>query len=192
MAQECAIWATHGLLCTSPLPTRQFCLEIVKTNPVLIDLLFKCAVVPRPAWYPETQVDSAACEVLALLFQPSLEVVLGVPVPPEAPWKANIDSEWNAIVETLKILTSRPGWLKKVLAVWKKIDDEQWQNVKLYAAYYTLKVRLMDLCWFRMITNVKKDYYAQEPPDEQSFHQIFEYRGESVENIDALRSYSSL
>jgi len=81
-------------------------------------------------------VDSVACEALALLFQSSLDVVLGVPVPPAAPWKANVDEEWAASVETLKIITSRPGWLKKVLAVWKKIDDEDWHSVKRYAVCY--------------------------------------------------------
>jgi hypothetical protein len=101
---------------------------------MIIDLLFTCAVFERPAWYPETQVDSVACEVLALLFQPSLDVVLGVPLSLELPGKADMDADWIAIVETLKILTSRPGWVKKVLSVWKKIDDELWQDIKLCGA----------------------------------------------------------
>jgi hypothetical protein len=73
-----------------------------------------------------------------LLFQSSLDVVLGVPVPPEVPLKASVDEEWTASVETLKIITSRPGWLKKLLAVWKKIDEEDWRSVKTCAAYCRL------------------------------------------------------
>lgn len=134
MAQESAMWAIHGLLCRSPLPTKEFCLEVLRHNPEVIDLLFQCAVISRPAWYPETQVDSIACEVLALLFQFPLDVVPGLFSPfdsEESTLKNDHDAEWNAMVESLKIFTSRATWVHNILSVWAKIEDEKWQDVQL-------------------------------------------------------------
>jgi len=130
MAQESAIWTVHGLLCRAPPPSQQFCLNILQHNPEIIDLLFECALDPRPAWYPEKQVDSIACEALVLFFRVSLDSVPGVSVSVEDALQEEVDAEWTALVESLKILTSRKDWVEKIIAVWKKIDDEKWQDLK--------------------------------------------------------------
>lgn len=56
MSQESALWAIHGFLCHSPPLSRQRCLEILQHDPVILDLLFECSNISRPAWYPESQV----------------------------------------------------------------------------------------------------------------------------------------
>ena len=50
------MWATHGLFCRDPPPKKSFCLAIVQENPEVFDLLLQCAALPRPPWYPETEV----------------------------------------------------------------------------------------------------------------------------------------
>lgn len=122
MSQESAAWCIQGLFLRSPPPNQTFCLEMLKHNPEVIDLLFECATLERHPWYPETQVDAIACEVITLLFCMSLEAVPGTSVRP--------DADRAPLIESLKILTSRPNWSKKLLAVWKKIDDEKWQHIK--------------------------------------------------------------
>lgn len=55
MSQENASWVIQGLLVTIPPPSQQFCYEILKHDPELIDLLFKCAVVPRESMVSRTR-----------------------------------------------------------------------------------------------------------------------------------------
>jgi len=136
MAQESAAWVVHGLLCRSPPPSQQFCYDILKNNPEIIDLLFKCAAFVRPAWYPESQVDSIASESIAMLFRVSPHIIPGVIVKVEDSIQTMADSDWNALVDSLKILTSRPNWVDMPLNVWKMIDKERWQDLRLYVSNF--------------------------------------------------------
>jgi hypothetical protein len=54
------VWALQACLYTSPPRPARFNLEVVQERPEIIDLLVQCSQVKRPAWYPETQVDSRA------------------------------------------------------------------------------------------------------------------------------------
>jgi hypothetical protein len=134
MAQESAAWVIHGLLCRSPPPSQQFCYEILKNNPEMIDLLFRCAAFVRPPWYPESQVDSIASESIAMLFRVSPHTIPGVVVKMEDNIQTMADSDWNALVESLKILTSRSNWVDMLLKVWKMIDNEKWQDLQRYVS----------------------------------------------------------
>ncbi|KAH7905185.1 hypothetical protein BJ138DRAFT_1165257 [Hygrophoropsis aurantiaca] len=156
MAQESALWTVHGILCASPPPSCKFRLDILKKRPEIIDMLFDCAIITRPAWYPETQVDSIACEVLALLFQWPLHVVPGVE-------STNVDGDFNAQEwrQLLGRLISHEGWDEKIINVWKKVVEEDWEEVRR---------------WF---LRVGRDYHAFEIPDEKAFRCVFEYRGTS-------------
>ncbi|KAF8838946.1 hypothetical protein BDN67DRAFT_906453 [Paxillus ammoniavirescens] len=169
MAQESSLWAIHGLLCTNPLPPRKFCLEILKRKPEVLDLLFDCAILPRPPWYPETQADSIACEALGLLLQWPSHIVPGVSTPMDSAFKAQ---DWKAMSQCLTILTSREGWAEKIIEIWMKIEEEDSRVIK------------------RLLDRVETDYLAIEPPDLQTYHQIFEYRGTS--RIAVLRLIATL
>ncbi|KAG1769351.1 hypothetical protein EDD22DRAFT_869015 [Suillus occidentalis] len=169
MAQASALWTAHGLLCTSPPPSRKHCLDILKKRPEILDLLFDCAIIARPAWYPETRVDSIACEVIALLFQWPSHVVPGVSTPQDNIFRAQ---EWKAMTQIAAILTSRDEWCEKIIEVWMKIEEEDWREVR---------------GWF---DRVEVDYHASEPPDDDAFTEVFEYRGTS--RVAMLRLVSTL
>lgn len=131
MAQEGSLLGAHGLLCRSPQPSRQFVYELLQHDPTVIDLVLKCAVIPRPAWYPETQVDSTACELLVMLFDFPLNVVPGIPIPYDrSDWTEEINTELAVMVKSLKMLTSRSGWVEELLSIWGKIDSEKWPKVQ--------------------------------------------------------------
>src|SRR5882762_8418950 len=131
MSQETALLTAQGLLCRSPSPSRQFCYEILKHNPEVLDLLFRCAALPRPAWYPESQAASLASEVLVLLFHYPFEVVPGLSSPFEdVTLRDKADTEWKSMVDSLKIFTSRPNWVEDIIIVWDRINDENWQDIK--------------------------------------------------------------
>lgn len=161
LTQENAMWAMHGLMCRDPPPTHQTRLDILRHNPEVIDLMFKCASLRREPWYPENQCDSIACEVISMLFMDLLENVPGVhTVLPDAA-QASDDAEAEAYNESLQILFSRDNWVEKIIGVQKRLDDEKWQD---------------SLQFFKRVT---RDYLAVQPPGEDSFIQIFEYRGTS-------------
>jgi hypothetical protein len=126
MSQETALWTAHGLLCMSPMPSRKYCLDILKKKPEILDLLFDCAIITRPPWYPETQVDYIACEVLALLFQWPPHIIPGVSTPQDSVFRAQ---EWKAMSQTVNILTSREDWCEKIIEVWMKVEEEDWREV---------------------------------------------------------------
>ncbi len=101
---------------------------ILRHKPEVIDLLFKCASLRREPWYPENQCDSVACEVIALLFMDLLERVPGVhTVLPDAAQAAD-DAEAEAFNESLQILFSRNNWVENIFGVYKRLDDEKWQE----------------------------------------------------------------
>jgi hypothetical protein len=90
--------------CVAP----QFCAAILNYNAELVDLLFRCPVLPRPPWYPQSQVDSIACQALAIFFHVSPSSVLGVAVSFDDPQQKIVDDEWTGLVDSLKVFTSRP------------------------------------------------------------------------------------
>jgi hypothetical protein len=123
--------AISGMLTRVPLPSRRFVLEVLQRKPEIVDLLFRCAVEPRNPWYPETEVDAIASEVLVSLFRLPSGMIPGVSLSlDEGDIKNDDDAEMNGFIELLRLLTSRPHWVSKILAVWKKIEDEKWQKVK--------------------------------------------------------------
>ncbi|EIW84760.1 hypothetical protein CONPUDRAFT_162111 [Coniophora puteana RWD-64-598 SS2] len=164
VTQESALWTAHGLLCTSSPQSRSFCLDILKKKPHVLDLLFDCAILSREAWYPETQTDSVACEVLTLIFQWPMHIIPGFANPSDKAFKTQ---EWKAMSQAMTIFTSRQGWVDRLIEVWMHIQEED-----------VLKVQ-------RFFSTVERDYGASVPPDEQAFARLFEYRGISL--ISTLR-----
>ena len=76
-------------------------------------------------------MDSTACELLVMFFDFPLNMVPGISIPYDRPdWTEEIDAELTAMVNSLKILTFRSGWVEDIIAIWKKIDDEKWPEVE--------------------------------------------------------------
>ncbi|KIM42138.1 hypothetical protein M413DRAFT_444606 [Hebeloma cylindrosporum] len=159
MSQESASWSIQGLLLITPPPSQQFCHEVLKHDPELIDLLFKCAAVPREAWYPELQVDSIICEAIVMLFRVPSFSLPGVSINLDYDFQKTTEEEWAAVLDSLKLFTSRPNWSQMILGVWEMMENETPQSVK------------------KLLDQVKSRYYAQEPPDTESFLATFGYRG---------------
>ena len=125
MSQENASWVIQGLLVTIPPPSQQFCYEVLKHDPELIDLLFKCAVVPREAWYPELEVDAIICQSIIMLFRIPICGVPGIPVSLDVDFPKTTEEEWKAVLDSLNLLTSRPNWVEMILAVWWKMSYQR-------------------------------------------------------------------
>lgn len=133
MAQENAAWAIHGLLCRAPPPSMQYRYEILTHNPELLPLLFRCALVARHPWYPESQVDGIICEVITLFFHVSPHSVPGVTDAVDGVVKEMADEDRKVMIDIFKLLTARPQWPEMLIAIWNKIDDERWQDLKTWA-----------------------------------------------------------
>lgn len=140
MAQESAAWTIQGLMCRSPPPSPKFCAEILSHNPELIDLLFECAVIARPPWYPESHVQSISCEALAMLFRIPPDRTPGISVDLEGRFQRDADEDQRGVIDSFKTLTGRPKWTEKIIAVWNKVDNEKAHELKKYVILSYLAV----------------------------------------------------
>ncbi|EIW84757.1 hypothetical protein CONPUDRAFT_162108 [Coniophora puteana RWD-64-598 SS2] len=127
MCQESVAWIMHGILRTSPPQPPEFCFEILRKRPRILDNLFDCAILERPAMYPETLIAQIACETLALLFRWPDHVVPDVNGPSD---KGFIVHSWKAMSQALTILTSRPDWVDMIIEVWMHDQEEDMQRVR--------------------------------------------------------------
>ena len=79
-----------------------------------------------------SDIYPTASETLALLFQFPREYIAGVKTPVPKEIKYDLEFEYGETVEALKILTSRPLWKERILAVFKRLDDETFPDVQRY------------------------------------------------------------
>lgn len=89
-----------------------------------------------------------------MLFLFPQDVVPGVLVPLDEDLKADAVAERDAMIKALRILTSRPDWVTKVLAVWKKIDDEKWQDIKMCVSA-VFRIMPSHLLWIDEVCSVE-------------------------------------
>ncbi|THH30608.1 hypothetical protein EUX98_g3578 [Antrodiella citrinella] len=172
IAQENAMWAVFGFVSRSPIPSRQFFLQLLQHKPALIDKLLDCANLPVPEWYPESQVDGIACESLAVLFQFPLRSVPGYSLPVEGASRAERDKDHQATLDALKIFLSRPEWRSKLLGIWTKIEKTSYQDIFHY---------------FRVAS---EEYYAAIRPTMDTYEGVANNRGQC--RIAFLRLAASL
>ena len=130
MKAEHYIFASHGLLCRIPLPSRKFVLDVVTHRPNIFDLFFNCGLMPRQPWYPESDVDSAAMEILALLLQFPLTTIPHIEIPLEGRYKDEYQEDLNTSIEIIKTFVSRPGWSQKLIDAWTKYEEETVSSVE--------------------------------------------------------------
>ncbi|EIW84752.1 hypothetical protein CONPUDRAFT_162101 [Coniophora puteana RWD-64-598 SS2] len=154
ICQESAVWIMHGILCTSSPQPPTFCLEILKKRPQILDDLFDCAILSRPACYPETKIVPVTCETIILLFRWPDYVVPGAPSD-----KAFKAQSWKAMSQAMAILTSRLDWVEKLVEIWMRAQEEDLQKVRTQ--------------WRR----VGCDYGAAVQPSDDDFKRVFESRG---------------
>ncbi|KDR68426.1 hypothetical protein GALMADRAFT_231393 [Galerina marginata CBS 339.88] len=175
MSQENAAWAIQGLLLRCPPADQQLCYNILNHNPEVLDLLFKCASIPRPPWYPELAIDSIVSEGIIMFFRVPRNKIPGIEVNLDHESQKEADTQWKAVLASCKLLTSRPNWVGLLLGVWDMIADEKWQDLK------------------RMLGEVVSKYHAQRGYTIETFLAIFEYRGSCricIERLIATLSHS--
>ena len=75
-------------------------------------------------------------ETLVMLVHWPLQSVPGVDIPLEAENEVGgeeimekIESDRQASLSALRLFVARPGWMNKLLALWKKLDDETFQQI---------------------------------------------------------------
>ena len=57
--------------------------------------------------------------------------VPGVPASVEGDLRREIDEEWTATLEILRMVTAIPGWVNKVYATWDRVESESWMTVQV-------------------------------------------------------------
>ena len=123
----------------------------------------------------------AAAECLALLFQFPLHSIAGLDLPLEGDMKVERDQEWNDSVAALEILYSRPNWLSKMLAIWRRFEQESYTVVERYFFlnnYVSASVRSLRLTvCCRMLQRTVTDWHAAVAPAREEIHTIWDLRG---------------
>jgi hypothetical protein len=131
MAQENAAWTIQGLFLRCPPANSRFRYEVLKHDPSVIELLFRAANLQRPPWYADLEVDSILCESVLMIFRLPELVVPGVDVKVKSSDIQNEkEEEWDAFVDCLRLLTSKPNWVDLLLGVWNRIEVEKPQELK--------------------------------------------------------------
>ena len=116
----------------SPLPVRKktAVLELLRKRPKILSQMLAIASEPRPPWYPETETYSIAAECFNSLVNLPMDRVPGVPLSVEGDSQQEIDEEWTAALEILRMVTTIPGWIKKIYAMWDRVETESWMAVQ--------------------------------------------------------------
>ncbi|KAK7685472.1 hypothetical protein QCA50_011336 [Cerrena zonata] len=159
MKAEHYMFGSHALLCRSPPPSREFILDVVTHRPNIFDLFFECGLTPRPPWYPETDVDSAAIEILALLMQFPLTTIPCLDIPLEGNHKDEYKSDVDTSIKIIQVFVSRPNWAQRLIDVWSKYEHEEIAIVE------------------RLLSRVSQDWYAAAPPEDDAIVEVMERRG---------------
>ncbi|KAJ2932230.1 hypothetical protein H1R20_g4848, partial [Candolleomyces eurysporus] len=177
MFQENAAWVILETVLLHPVPEQEHYNQIIEQDPEILDLLLDCANTRRDPPYAELQVDSRVAESLALMLNFPADMVPGVKVElVEGEQIQNrLGSRWEALMNGVKILTSRPEWCRKINRIWKRIEGEDIDKIAEW------------------IENAEQDYYATLPPDEDEIMEVVSYRdrhqghnGSAVSDVDLL------
>lgn len=131
MAQENAAWTIQGLFLRCPPPSNRYCYEVLKHDPSVIEHIFKAAAVGRPPWYANLEVDSILSESVVLIFHLPELVIPGVDIKVDhSDIQQELEKEWGAFINCLKLLTSRPNWVDLILGVWNRMEAEKPHKLK--------------------------------------------------------------
>ena len=129
--QENVFFSVIDLVAPLPVRKKTTVLEMLRKRPQILRQMLTIASEARPPWYPETEVYSIAAECFTVLVNLPVDRVPGVPVSVEGDLQREIDEEWTATTETLRMVTAIPGWINKVHAMWNRVESERWMVVQL-------------------------------------------------------------
>ena len=129
--QENVFYSVMDLVAPLPVRKKAAVLEILRKRPQILQQLLTIASETRPPWYPETEVYSIAAECFTSLLNLPMDRVPGVSVSVEGGLQREIDEEWTAALEILRMVTAIPAWVNKVYAVWDRVESESWVAIKV-------------------------------------------------------------
>ena len=129
--QENVFYSLMDLVAPLPVRKKTSVLEIVRERPQILGQMLAIASETRPPWYPETEIYSIAAECFASLVSLPMDRVPGVPVSVGGDLQQEIHEEWAAGLEILQTVTTIPGWINKVYAMWDRIESEPWMAVQM-------------------------------------------------------------
>jgi len=129
--QEYVFFSVVDLVAPLPVRKKTTVLEMLHKRPQILGQMLAIASETRPPWYPETEVYSIAAECFATLVNLPMDRVPGVPVSVEEGIQKEIDEEWGATLEILRMVTAIPGWVNKLYAVWDRVESESWMAVQV-------------------------------------------------------------
>lgn len=129
--QEKLFLSVRDLVAPLPIRKKTTVLEMIRSRPQFLDQITAIGSEPRPPWYPETEVYSVASECLASLLNFPMDRVPGVPVSGEGDLQREIDEEWSATLEILRMLTAIPWWITKLYGMWKRVESERWLAIQV-------------------------------------------------------------
>ena len=142
---DCIIVSACEFLHSYQLPTYKNRLEIVKCNPGILDVLFDCAIMPRPTIFPTSLVSIMACHMLHFLFERPLYIVPGASTPMDSTRKMR---DWKLLSQCLTILTSRENWAEKIIETCMKVEEEDYLEIRTSVfgfIYFTISSDCTDL-----------------------------------------------
>lgn len=90
-----------------------------------------------------------------------------------------MESDRQASLSALKVFTSRPSWMKKMLAIWKKLDEENYQQVDRCAVVSCFDLSLF-LTKSSMLRYVARQAWENISLDRETIIAIYELRGMSL------------
>lgn len=129
--QENVFFSVMDLVAPLPVRKKTVVLQMLRERPQILRHMLTIASEARPPWYPETEVYSVAAECFALLSNFPMDRVPGVSVSVEEGPRQEIDEEWAATMEILRMVTAIPGWVNKVYAIWNRVESESWMAVQM-------------------------------------------------------------
>jgi len=129
--QENVFYGVMNLVAPLPVRKKTAVLEMLRRRPQIPSQMLAIASETRPPWYPETEVYSIAAECFSSLVNLPMDRVPGVPVSVGRDLQREVDQEWVATLEILRMATAIPGWVNKVYAMWDRVESEPWMAVQV-------------------------------------------------------------
>ncbi|TEB13965.1 hypothetical protein FA13DRAFT_1748169 [Coprinellus micaceus] len=158
--QENAAWANIELMGRYPLPEQQYYNDLIKHDPSLLDLLFKCSLVKREAWYAQLEVDVRSLETVVFMLNLPVEMVPGLKLEvDDRAVQERLEQRWGALMDGVGLLTALPNWRRKITDGWKHIIEESPTVVN------------------EMLKKAQKSHYAVEPYSIKEFMATMRLRG---------------
>ncbi|EIW83528.1 hypothetical protein CONPUDRAFT_52764, partial [Coniophora puteana RWD-64-598 SS2] len=130
ITQDSGMCTLLGILHPFSVQPRNFCLDMLRHKPQILDLLLDCTILDRQPWYPETQVPLKACKALSLLFDCPDYIIPGLSTRFLTKYEESEARDYKTISQVVAVLASRRDWNEKLIEVWMHLEEEDIEKVQ--------------------------------------------------------------